>query len=215
MHCPGCGQQEVSDNVRFCSRCGFQLGAIKKLFAESSNAPAVIGQPGPKFLSQRKQDLLLGATSIYVAAVVTVLYSWVQPKGVIIFPLGMMWLGFSLFVLFFEPLTRVARKLFSEDTRPSQSGSSPLRNESSLVTKISPRGPALPPAQGVPLTAFGAPGRDPGEMVQQPSITERTTLGAPPFNPAPLFNQQRADTAEIYQPPSVTENTTKLLDKDS
>ncbi len=44
---------------------------------------------------------------------------------------------------------------------------------------------------------------------------ERPALGAPQFNPAPLFNQQRANTAEIYQPPSVTENTTKLLDKDS
>ena len=44
---------------------------------------------------------------------------------------------------------------------------------------------------------------------------DRPALGAPQFNPAPLFNQQRANTAEIYQPPSVTENTTKLLDKDS
>ncbi len=44
---------------------------------------------------------------------------------------------------------------------------------------------------------------------------ERPALGAPQFNPAPLFNQQRANTAEIYQPPSITENTTKLLDKDS
>ena len=44
---------------------------------------------------------------------------------------------------------------------------------------------------------------------------DRAALGAPTFNPAPLFNQQRANTAEIYQPPSVTENTTKLLDNDS
>ncbi len=45
--------------------------------------------------------------------------------------------------------------------------------------------------------------------------SDRPALGAPQFNPAPLFNQQRANTAEIYQPPSITENTTKLLDKDS
>jgi hypothetical protein len=44
---------------------------------------------------------------------------------------------------------------------------------------------------------------------------ERPALGAQQFNPAPLFDRQRANTAEIYQPPSVTENTTKLLDKDS
>ena len=54
-----------------------------------------------------------------------------------------------------------------------------------------------------------APHRDLGAGADRPA------LGAPAFNPAPLFNQQRANTAEIYQPPSVTENTTKLLDKDS
>jgi hypothetical protein len=62
------------------------------------------------------------------------------------------------------------------------------------------------------------------ELVQVPQRTpgrdlsaggDRPALGAPQFNPAPLFNQQRANTAEIYQPPSITENTTKLLDKDS
>ncbi len=49
------------------------------------------------------------------------------------------------------------------------------------------------------------------------AAVDRPALGAPPFAPASLFNQQqqRVHTAEIVQPPSVTENTTKLLDKDS
>ena len=44
---------------------------------------------------------------------------------------------------------------------------------------------------------------------------DRPALGAPPFTPAPLFNQQRVNTGEIVRPPSVTEHTTKLLDRDS
>lgn len=47
------------------------------------------------------------------------------------------------------------------------------------------------------------------------AVKDRPALDAPPFTPAPIFNQQRTNTAEIVQPPSVTENTTKLLDKDS
>jgi hypothetical protein len=54
-----------------------------------------------------------------------------------------------------------------------------------------------------------APNRDLGAGPDRPA------LGAQQFNPAPLFDRQRANTAEIYQPPSVTENTTKLLEKDS
>ena len=61
----------------------------------------------------------------------------------------------------------------------------------------------MPVGTGAARTDLGAAG-------------DRAALGAPPFVPASLFNQQkRANTAEIYQPPSVTENTTKLLDKDS
>lgn len=176
MYCPKCGQQ-VSEELRFCSRCGFQLGVVKELLAESSEALALTGASEPKsrFLSQRKQDLLLGATLIYVAAVATVLYSWVQPKGVIIFPLGMMWLAFSLFVLFFDPLIRVARKLFSDEAQSSESGSHSLRSASNFSTKVSPRNSALPPAQSIPLTALGAQRLNTGEIIQPPGITEHTT----------------------------------------
>src|SRR5215210_8283528 len=31
MFCPKCGQQQASDGVRFCSRCGFQLEVVKEL----------------------------------------------------------------------------------------------------------------------------------------------------------------------------------------
>src|SRR3982751_6571960 len=33
MFCPKCGQQQASEGVRFCSRCGFQLEAVKDLLA--------------------------------------------------------------------------------------------------------------------------------------------------------------------------------------
>ena len=90
MFCPKCSQQQLSSDVRFCPRCGFQLEVVKELVAESSDALAVTDRSGVqrKFFTQRKQDLLVGATFTYVAAVMTVLYSWVQPKGVLIVPLG-------------------------------------------------------------------------------------------------------------------------------
>ena len=35
MHCPQCGQQVVSDGVRFCNRCGFALDGVKDLLSPS------------------------------------------------------------------------------------------------------------------------------------------------------------------------------------
>lgn len=31
MFCPNCGQQEISSDMRFCSRCGFQMGFVREL----------------------------------------------------------------------------------------------------------------------------------------------------------------------------------------
>ncbi len=39
MHCPRCGQQQVSDETKFCSRCGFQLGLVSELLANGGFLP--------------------------------------------------------------------------------------------------------------------------------------------------------------------------------
>lgn len=37
MHCPRCGQQVVSAEIRFCKRCGFALDGVKGLLAPSAS----------------------------------------------------------------------------------------------------------------------------------------------------------------------------------
>lgn len=37
MFCPRCGHQQVSNEMRFCSRCGLSLGLVTDLVADSSN----------------------------------------------------------------------------------------------------------------------------------------------------------------------------------
>lgn len=39
MHCPRCGQQQVSVETKFCSRCGFQLGLVSELLANGGFLP--------------------------------------------------------------------------------------------------------------------------------------------------------------------------------
>ena len=91
MYCPKCSQIQTEDGLRFCSRCGFQLGVVRDLLAEGDSAQVVTAgsQVPPKFFSRRKQDLLFGATLMSVAATIVVQLSWVAPKALIIFPLWM------------------------------------------------------------------------------------------------------------------------------
>ncbi len=39
MHCPRCGQQQISNQTRFCSRCGFQLGVVAELLLHDGYLP--------------------------------------------------------------------------------------------------------------------------------------------------------------------------------
>jgi len=39
MHCPRCGQQQISDQTKFCSRCGFQLGLVGELLQNGGFLP--------------------------------------------------------------------------------------------------------------------------------------------------------------------------------
>jgi hypothetical protein len=174
MYCPKCSQIQTEDGRRFCSRCGFQLGVVKELLAESDSAPVVTaGSQAPaKFFSRRKQDLLFGATVMSVAATIVVQLSWVAPKAAIIFPLWMIWLSFSLFVLYFDVLVRVARRFFSDDN-PVSDGPSPGTQD--FINKVSPATSELPPMRNRPATALGFDRVNTGEIVPPLSVTEHTT----------------------------------------
>ena len=39
MHCPRCGQQQVSNETKFCSRCGFQMALVSELLANNGFLP--------------------------------------------------------------------------------------------------------------------------------------------------------------------------------
>ena len=39
MFCPRCGQQQISDQTKFCSRCGFQLGLVAEMLDHDGFLP--------------------------------------------------------------------------------------------------------------------------------------------------------------------------------
>jgi hypothetical protein len=39
MHCPGCGQQQISNETKFCSRCGLPLGVVSEVLFHGGYLP--------------------------------------------------------------------------------------------------------------------------------------------------------------------------------
>ncbi|MET0753730.1 MAG: zinc ribbon domain-containing protein, partial [Pyrinomonadaceae bacterium] len=74
MFCPKCSQQQISDETRFCSRCGFELNVVKALLA-SDDAPQSVEIQKPD-RSLRPRDMTIGAGIMFffafIVAVITV-----------------------------------------------------------------------------------------------------------------------------------------------
>src|SRR5687767_1113846 len=54
MHCPRCGQQQVSEEIKFCSRCGFPLGLVSEILAHGGFLPqlAELNNKSKKWLTR-------------------------------------------------------------------------------------------------------------------------------------------------------------------
>lgn len=179
MYCPRCSQQQASEEVRFCSRCGFQLGVVKELLAQTeAPAPVVEPLPSPPARGLRKRDVTVGALLMFVVAMVVVLFPDTTPPPIRdgqMVALVALFIVLTLFINFVGPLLRAANRLFGEDE------ASPRRTQLSqpppdLSTKVSAsERAALPPTRSAPAASFVPPRVNTAEMVRPPSITERTT----------------------------------------
>lgn len=62
MYCPRCGQQQVSDELRFCSRCGCNLDGVKAFVTEDQSVPDTS-------LSVRRRTVNLGVVSMFTTVI--------------------------------------------------------------------------------------------------------------------------------------------------
>jgi hypothetical protein len=174
MYCPKCSQQQVDDNVRYCSRCGFPLGAVSDLLASGGTSPLLHIAGEPTRLSPRQKGIRQGAmmmlsTLLIVPIVIFLLVAMMHLPGILI-PL-------TAVLLFMGGLLRILYAVFLEEegSRTKQDavpGYIPPTSPARLSTPA--RGPALPPAQSTPAPAWRRPVNT-SELVSPPSVTENTT----------------------------------------
>jgi hypothetical protein len=173
MFCPQCGQQQVSDAARFCSRCGFQLAAVSGLLATGGRgaepAPAFEAVPAPPSPKRKGAQLggklmLSGAFLIPVLAILSEIIGSPEELallGVIAFVAGMFRL---LYALLFEDGT------YRRQLQP-QHAYAPQPQQFAPPQAVS----ALPPQQSQPARSYAPPRPDTAELTYRPSVTEGTT----------------------------------------
>src|ERR1700716_1214482 len=69
MYCPQCGQQQATDSMRFCARCGFPLEGAMALLAHGGMLPRYESTGGETKISARRRGVKQGALLMLIGAV--------------------------------------------------------------------------------------------------------------------------------------------------
>ena len=243
MYCPQCSQEQVSDQVRFCSRCGFQLNVVKELLAAGSVPTQQIGVPDARNLP-RQRDVNIGTTLMFVGAALAMASSRIISSGPPTVVIGATLLVLSLVLInvlvLSRPLLLLLHKLLPAETEGGNV--SPRRSDANrgaiamyIVMLVSTfvamflgadiRIPmflisvisfvlTLALTNVFPKTFHRLFAED-ALAVDRFSLVTRTTLDAAALPPGHdiPIPSSRVNTAEMVQPPSITEHTTTLLDR--
>jgi hypothetical protein len=177
MYCPKCSQEQISDEVRFCLRCGFRLDALKLMLTENQNGlPMSEAERETQLVSTRKRDVLIGASVMLAAAILIVLLMVssvaITPWQAVIIPLLLVWIGIVSVILLSGHAAREVTNLFSKGD-----SASPSQIVSKLITRLNLAAPyqALPPVRSEPISGFSSWRVNTAELAQPSSITEHTT----------------------------------------
>ena len=179
MHCPQCGQQQVSGELRFCSRCGFPLAGVNELLTTGGILPTLEATTEKRKRSPRYEGVRQGVIMFFLGAVIVpllgILYSFqVNGNGLL-----EMLVPISAVLFFVGGFVRILYALIFEEATPqSTTVNSPalpyVPPVASSQLGTGARGTALPPAQSIPVSSWRQP-HNTAEIVRPPSVTENTT----------------------------------------
>jgi|GEM_PF-4233005 hypothetical protein len=160
MFCPKCGNRQLSDDIRFCAKCGLALTAAR----ESLTGATVLAGPNknPKGLSPKAKGVLQGIgiipAGIGVMAVLDIFYEALGARM-------MAGLYATLTMIVLVAIARIAYALVME------SGSARATPEITARSNSAELGPGVVTSSDI----LPAQPRATGEMIPAASITEHTT----------------------------------------
>ena len=162
MYCPNCGQQQVSEEMRFCSRCGLALSGLAEWMA---GGMLVRRAEEMRVLSpsRRRKQMRRAAKLMFFSGVLIplgiMMSAAVDDPGPMVLPAllffaSLVWMGYS--------------RLFIDDTAPMINAAAQQSTFGPTPTRAS-----LTPPTNIP--DFGRQRVRTNELAQAPSVTEHTT----------------------------------------
>ena len=170
MYCPQCGQQQISEEMRFCSRCGLALSGLAEWIAGGTLPVKRADEPPSTALSPRRKDIRRAGKLMFFSAVLVPVFlviSLVTDEGApLLFPLIVFFVGLAMMLY---------ARLFGDEAAPRSDVSlKHAATQTSALPSGSTRS-SLPPAANMPSPTVGRHPVRTNELAQPPSVTENTT----------------------------------------
>ena len=173
MYCPRCGQQQVSSELRFCSRCGLPLSLVTEVVSNGGFLPQLADLQKSKGLFTRKNGLKFGLAWFLVwTFLITPLVAIADGEEIVAVTAILGFIGGILIMLF--------SMLFLQKEPKNLPTAETNQNINDLPNFLGNREKtALPPQQSIPVSNYAPPA--PGswqsntEDLQPRSVTEGTT----------------------------------------
>ena len=172
MHCPSCGQQQVSNETKFCSRCGMPLGLVAEVLAHGGFLPQIAQLNKSRKIFTKKNGVVFGAMwFIFLTMFCTAFFGILRAPEELVAIFAITGVFGSLMIiiasLIFFPSSKVSPYL-GQQFQPVQQPQGIHGGDQF----------ALPPQQSMPASAYAAPRagtwRDADDM-EPSSVTENTT----------------------------------------
>ncbi len=184
MFCPRCGQEQISEDLRFCPGCGLSMGLIFEILNHGGTLPQLMElAKKEKFFTRKKGVFFSLIWFIFMVLIVTPFWAIVDVEEMAALAAVTGIFGsllILLFSIFFLPSAKsVTDGAFAHLDSPQRAGN---------LTGADGRQNALPPKQ--------------------------TQNAEDYISPQSAGNWRAPDTDDLVRPGSVTEQTTKLLRKE-
>ena len=161
MYCPNCGQQQASEEMRFCSRCGFALSGLAEWLAGG----VLVRQADEACIpSRQRKNIRRAAKLMFFSAVMLPIFLMasigIDEPGPLFIP---------LFFAFVAGMWMLYAKLFMDNEKPLSQVTQPPAF-GTPTARVS-----LPPPTNFPISDIGRQQVRTNELVEVPSVTEHTT----------------------------------------
>jgi hypothetical protein len=174
MYCPRCGQQQISNEIKFCSRCGFPLTLVTEVLENGGFLPQLAELSKKGKLPDRKTGLKIGLVwFLLLLFILTPLFAIADIEELAAASAVLGFMGGALMMIF--------SLLFLKKENPLVYDRSMIANENIAPQFLSGknRQTALPPQQTQPAESYMPPAGhwkapETGDLVPH-SVTDNTT----------------------------------------